>query len=136
MKKIIASLAFAALATPALAHGISQPSLLGALVNLGNHGSIASVGANVASPNALVGVKTGILDNAVKADVKVGASQPSHGYGYGYSAPTSSLLGLNVTVPGIARANVDVGQQSRRGSALLGVTANVLDGGVGRRGGW
>ena len=28
MKKIIASLAFAALATPALAHGISQPSLL------------------------------------------------------------------------------------------------------------
>ena len=62
MKKIIASLAFAALATPAFAHGVSQPSLLGALVNLGNHGGIASVGANVASPNALADVKANVLD--------------------------------------------------------------------------
>jgi len=70
------------------------------------------------------------------ADVKVGTRQPSHGYGHGASASSSSLLGLNVIVPGIARANVDVGQQSRHGSTLLGVTANVLDGGVGRRGDW
>lgn len=136
MKKIIASFAFAALATPALAHGASQPSLLGPLLNVGNHGSIASVGAKVASPNALADVKANVLDNTVKADVKVGASQPSYGYGHGYSAPSSSLLGLNVTVPGIAKANVDVGQQSRRGSTLLGVTANVLSGGAGNHGGW
>jgi hypothetical protein len=134
MKKIIASLAFAALATPAFAHGVSQPSLLGALVNLGNHGGIASVGAKVASPNALADVKANVLDNAVKADVKLSASQSSYGHGYG--APSPSLLGLNVTVPGIVQANVDVGQQSRHGSTLLGVTANVLDGGVGHRGDW
>ena len=89
MKKIIASLAFAALATPAFAHGVSQPSLLGALVNLGNHGGIASVGAKVASPNALADVKANVLDNAVKADVKLSASQSSYGHGYG--APSPSL---------------------------------------------
>lgn len=120
MKKIIVSFAFAALATPAFAHGFSQPSLLGALVNVGNHGSVA---AKMGSPHAL-------------ADVKVGTRQPSHGYGHGASASSSSLLGLNVIMPGIARANIDVGQQSRHGSTLLGVTANVLDGGVGRRGDW
>jgi len=133
MKKIIVSFAFAALATPAFAHGFSQPSLLGALMNVGNHGSVA---AKVGSPHALADVKANVLGNTVKADVKVGARQPSYGYGRGTSAPSSSLLGLNVIVPGIARANVDVGQQSRHGSTLLGVTANVLDGGVGRRGDW
>jgi len=134
MKKIIVSLAFVVLATPAFAHGFSQPSLLGALVNVGNHGSVAGVAATVASPHALADVKANVLGNAVKADVTVGARQPSHGHGY--SAPSPSLLGLNVTVPGIARANGDVGRQNRHGSILLGVTANVLDGGVGRRGGW
>jgi hypothetical protein len=126
MKKIIVPLLLAsALATPAFANGFNQPSLLGALVSLGNHGSIANVAAKVASPNAL-------------ADVKVGASQPSYGhdYGYGHGAPSSSLATLNVTVPGVAKANVAVGQQSGRSSTLLGVTANVLSGGVGNRGGW
>jgi hypothetical protein len=123
MKTIIASLAFVALATPAFAHGVSQPSLPGALRDVGGHGGIASAG-----------VKANVLDGTVKADGKVGASQPSHGYGHGYGAPSSSLPGLNVTVPGIAGANVDAGQQSPRGSTLLGVTAHVLDGGVGHRG--
>jgi hypothetical protein len=136
MKKIIVSVAFTALAAPAFAHGVSLPSLLGARVNLGNHGSIASVGAQIASPNALADVKANVLDNSVKADVKLGASQPSYGYGHGASAPSSSLLGLNVAVPGIVQANVGLGQQDRHSSTLLGVTANVLDGGVGRRGGW
>jgi hypothetical protein len=134
VKKIIVSLAFVALATPVFAHGFSQPSLLDALVNVGNHGSIAGVAAKVASPHALADVKANVLGSAVKADVTVGARQPS--YDHGYSAPSPSLLGLNVTVPGIARANVDVVRQNRHGSTLLGVTANVLDGGVGRRGGW
>jgi hypothetical protein len=122
MKKIVVFLAFATLATPAFAHDFSQPSLLSALVHVGHPGGI-NAAAKVASPHAL-------------ADVKVGAGQPAYGYGHGAGAPSSSLLGLNVVVPGIARANADIGQQSRHGSALLGVTANVLDGGAGRRGGW
>lgn len=133
MKKIIVSLMLAAsLATPAFANGISQPSLLGAVVSLGNHGSVADVVAKVASPSTLADVKANVLDNTVKADVKVGSSQPSYGYG----APSASLATLNVTVPGIAKANVAIGQQSGHSSTLLGVTANVLDGGVGNHGNW
>jgi hypothetical protein len=137
MKKIIVSLMLAStLATPAFANGFNQPSLLGALVSLGNHGSIASVAAKVASPNTLADVKANVLDNTVKADVKVGSSQQSYGHDYGYGAPSSSLATLNVTVPGVAKANVAIGRQSGHSSSLLGVTANVLGGGVGNRGGW
>jgi hypothetical protein len=139
MKKIVVSLMLAgALATPAFAGGFnhSQPSLLGALVSLGNHGDIANVAARVAAPNALADVKANVLDNTARADVKVGASQPSHGHGYGYGAPSSSIANLNVAVPGIADAHVAVGQQTGHASTLLGVTANVLSGGVGNRGGW
>jgi hypothetical protein len=133
MKKIIVSLMLAAaVASPAFANGITQPSLLGALASVGNHGDIANVAAKVASPSTLADVKANVLDNTVKADVKVGSTQPS----YGYSAPSSSVAGLNVTIPGVAKANVAIGQQTGHSSTLLGVTANVLDGGVGNRGGW
>jgi hypothetical protein len=133
MKKIIVSLILAGtLATPAFANGFNQPSLLGALVSVGNHGSIASVAAKVASPNTLADVKANVLDNTIKADVKVGATQPSHGYG----APSSEVAGLNVVIPGVARANIAIGQQTGHSSTLLGVTANVLSGGVGNHGGW
>ena len=140
MKKIIVSLMLAgSLATPALANGFhQQPSLLGALVSVGNHGSIASVAAKVASPNSFGGsladVKANVLDNTVKADVKVGSSQPSYGPSHGYGA--SEVAGLNVVIPGVAKANVAIGQQSGHSSSLLGVTANVLSGGVGNHGGW
>jgi len=138
MKKIIVSLMLAgSLATPALAHGVSQqPSLLGAPVSVGNHGNVASVAAKVASPNTLADVKANVLDNTVKADVKVGASQPSYDYGHGYGAPSSEVAGLNVVIPGVAKANIAVGQQTGHSSTLLGVTANVLSGGVGNHGGW
>ena len=135
MKKIIVSLMLAGtLATPAFANGFNQPSLLGALVSVGNHGDIANVVAKVASPSTLANVKANVLDNTVKADVKVGSTQPSYGYGHG--APSSSLADLNVTIPGVAKANVAIGQQTGHSSTLLGVTANVLSGGVGNHGGW
>lgn len=133
MKKIIVSLILTGVAaTPAFANGINQPSLLGALVSVGNHGSIASVAAKVASPNSLADVKANVLDNTVKADVKVGATQPSYGYG----APSSEVAGLNFVIPGVAKANVAIGQQTGHSSTLLGVTANVLSGGVGNHGNW
>ena len=70
MKKIIVSFLLAStLAAPAFANGISQPSLLGALVSVGNHGDIANVAAKVASPSTLADVKANVLDNTVKADV-------------------------------------------------------------------
>ena len=135
MKKIIVSLMLAgALATPAFANGLGQPSLLGALVSVGNHGDIANVAAKVASPSSLADVKANVLNNTVKADVKVGSTQPSYGYGYG--APSSEVAGLNVVIPGVAKANVAVGQQTGHSSTLLGVTATVLSGGVGNHGGW
>jgi hypothetical protein len=137
MKKIIVSLMLVGIAaTPAFAGGFNsnhgQPSLLGALVSVGNHGDIANVAAKVASPSSLADVKANVLDNAARADVKVGSTHPSYGYG----APSSSIANLNVTVPGIANANVAVGQQNGHSSTLLGVTANVLSGGVGNHGGW
>jgi hypothetical protein len=139
VKQIIVSLMLAgALATPAFAGGFnhSQPSLLGALVSVGNHGDIASAAAKLASPGTLADVKANVLDNTVKADVKVGAAQPAYNHGYGYGAPSPSVAGLNVVVPGVARADVAIGQQAGHASTLLGVTANVLSGGVGHRGGW
>lgn len=133
MKTFVVSLMLAStLAAPAFANGISQPSLLGALVTVGNHGDIANVAAKVASPSTLADVKANVLDNTARADVKVGATQPSYGYG----APSSSIADLKVTVPGVANANVAVGQQTGHPSTLLGVTANVLDGGVGNHGNW
>ena len=99
MKKIIVSFALVTtLATPALANGINQPSLLGALVSVGNHGSVANVVAKVSSPSTLADVKANVLDNTIKVDVKAGASQPSYGVG----APSSEVAGLNVVIPGVA----------------------------------
>lgn len=124
MKKIILSLVLAATAvTPAVAGGYrpAQPSLLGVIANIG-------------SPKALADVKANVLNNTVKADVKVGATQPSYGYGHGHN--NSSLADINVAVPGLARVQADVGQQNRHGSTLLGVSVNVLGGGVGNRGHW
>lgn len=133
MKKIIVSFALVTtLATPALANGINQPSLLGALVSVGNHGSVANVVAKVSSPSTLADVKANVLDNTIKVDVKAGASQPSYGVG----APSSEVAGLNVVIPGVAKANVAIGQQTGHSSTLLGVTANVLSGGVGNHGNW
>ena len=123
-KKIILSLILAATAvSPAVAGGNRQPqpSLLGVI-------------ANVGSPRALADVKANVLNNTVKADVQVGGAQPS--YGYGHHNNNSSLADINVAVPGIARIQADVGQQNRHGTTLLGVTANVLGGGVGHRNNW
>jgi hypothetical protein len=112
-KKIVIALMLSAVSfSAAQAHETSQPSLLGGLISLGGN-PLASVKANVGT--------------AVKADVKVGAAQS------GYGAPSSSLANLNVEVPGLAKANVAVGSQSRNATTLLGVSATVLDGGVGRR---
>ena len=118
-KKIILSLVLAATAvTPAFAGGNTyrQPSLLGLTANVGTRGAIADVKANVL--------------NTVKADVKVGASQPSYGYGHNNNA---QIADINVNVPGIARVQADVGQQNRHSTTLLGISANVLSGGVGHR---
>jgi hypothetical protein len=121
-KKFILSLVLAATAvTPAVAGGYghnSQPSLLGVI-------------ANVGTPRALADVKANLLNNSVKADVKVGSSQPS--YVHNYSHSNSSLADIYVSVPGIARIQADVGQQNRRSNTLLGISANVLGGGVGHR---
>jgi hypothetical protein len=118
-KKIILSLVLAATAvTPAFAGGNNtrQPSLLGLTANIGTRDAIADVKANVL--------------NTVKADVKLGASQPSYGSGHNSN---SQLADINVNMPGIARVQADVGQRNRHGSTLLGISANVLSGGVGHR---
>ena len=120
-KKIILSLILAATAiTPAFAGGNNnsrnQPGLLGLTANIG-------------APKALVDLKAKVLNN-VKADVKVGASQPSYGYGHNSN---SQIADINVNVPGIARVQADVGQQNRHSTTLLGISANVLSGGVGHR---
>ena len=120
-KKIILSLVLATAAiTPAVAGGYGhnrQPALAGVI-------------ANVGAPRAFADVKANLLGNTVKADVSVGASQPSWGHGHS----NSQLADINVSVPGIARVQADVGQQNRHGSTLLGISANVLGGGVGHRG--
>lgn len=97
MKKTLVALMLVTVSAAAHAHGFrQQPSLLGALVQAGNHGSVANVAARVASPSSLADVHANVLGNAVKADI-------------------------------------DVGQSSRRGSALLNLNASVLGGGVGNR---
>ena len=137
MKKIVVSLlAATALATPAFANGAGQPSLLDALVSVGNRGSVATVATKVAPPGSLADGKANVLDNTVRAGVKVGAPQPSHGHDSGYGAPSPQAAGLNAVIPGVARATVAIGQQGGHSSTLLGVTANVLSGGAGNHGGW
>lgn len=103
-KKILMTVMLAAVfaAPSAFAHGMQQrPSLLGALVNIGNHGGIANVTANIgaqpsyhAPARALPDVRANVLNGAVKADIAVG-------------------------------------QASRHDSALLNLNASVLSGGVG-----
>jgi hypothetical protein len=104
-KKILVSLMVtAAFGIPtAQAHGTSQPSLLNALVSVGNHGSIANVAVDTSSHAS---------NNA-----------PSHG--------ASSVAGVNLNVLNVVKANVDVGQS--HSNMLLGISATVLDGGVGNR---
>lgn len=110
-RSIALSLALTAAAiAPAAAHGFNRAPapLLGALVSVGPHGSIANVGAAVGQANS-----------------------------YGASRHGSSLADVNVNaLNGAVRADVDVGQSGRHSSTLLGVSATVLDGGVGHRGGW
>jgi hypothetical protein len=112
----------------AYAHGMAQqPSLLGALVSVGNHGSIANVAAKVASPSSLADVHANVLGNTVKADVDVGAANNRYSHG------SPSVADVNLNVLGAVKANVDVGQSSRHGSSLLNLNASVLSGGVGNR---
>jgi hypothetical protein len=98
-KKIALALILAAASvSTAQANGYRQssPSLLGALVSVGNHGSVANVGAAVGNHNSVADIRVNALGGAVKADV-------------------------------------NVGQQNRHSSTLLGIGVNVLDGGVGNR---
>lgn len=115
----------------AYAHGFQQqqPSLLGELVQAGNHGSIANVAAKVLSPSSLANVHANVLDNAVKADVNVGAANNSHYNSHG----SSDIADVKLNVLGAVKANVDVGQSSRHGSSLLNLNASLLGGGVGNR---
>ncbi len=125
-KTFILSLVLAATAiTAAVAGGYGHNS---------NPSSLLGVIANVGTPRGLADVKANVLNNTVKADVQVGSSQPSYGYngGYGHNS-NAQLADINVNVPGIARIQADVGQQNRRGTTLLGISANVLGGGVGHR---
>lgn len=129
-KLIIALTLAAAVASPAYANG-SSGGLLGALVSVGNHGSIANVGAAVDNRNSLANVGANLLGGAVKATATVDQTQ-SHGYG----PASSSLADVNLNVlNGAVKANVAVDQNSRHDSTLLGISATVLDGGVGNRGG-
>jgi hypothetical protein len=133
MKKTLITLALVtAFGVPAAyAHGFQQqrPSLLGALLSVGNHGSIANVGAKVLSPSSLADVHANVLGNAVKADVDVGNASNRYDSRHG----SSSVADVNLNVLGAVKANVDVGQSSRHGSSLLNLNASVLSGGVGNR---
>jgi hypothetical protein len=128
MKKTFITLALiAVIGAPAYAHGVQQqPSLLGALLSVGNHGSIANVGAKVLSPSSLADVHASVLDNAVKADVDVGANNR-------YSHGSSAVADVKLNVLGAVKANVVVGQSDRHGSSLLNLNASLLSGGVGNR---
>jgi hypothetical protein len=115
----------------AYAHGVQQqPSLLGALLSVGNHGSVANVGATIAAPSSLANVHANVLDNSVKANVDVGAANSNH-YAPSHGSPAVADVKLNVL--GIVKANVDVGQSSRQGGSLLNLNASLLSGGVGNR---
>lgn len=96
-RTILLTVTLAALiaAPSAFAHGMrQQPPLLGALVNIGNHGSIANITANVGArpsyhaPSALADVRANVLNGVVRADVALGQA----------SAHDSSLLNLNASV--------------------------------------
>jgi hypothetical protein len=114
----------------AYAHGAQQqPSLLGALLQVGNHGSVANVAATVAAPSSLANVHANVLDNSVKADVNVGAANNNRYDSHGASA----VADVKLNVLGVVKANVDVGQASRQGGSLLNLNASVLSGGVGNR---
>ncbi len=105
-KKALMSLMLTAVfgAPSAFAHGVTQqPSLLSALVNVGNHGSIAKVNANIGA-----------------------TTQPS------YHTP-ASVADVKANVLGVVKADVAVGQTSRQGSSLLGLNLSILGGGVGNR---
>jgi hypothetical protein len=84
----------AAFAAPAAAHDLrrSPAPLLGALVSLGNHGSIANVAANVDTRSglhsSLADVNVNALNGAVRANVAVGRS----------GRHSSTLLGIGATV--------------------------------------
>lgn len=88
--------AFAATAAQAGGYGYNNrsSSLLGALVTLGNHGSLANVGANVGQTSrhgsSLADVNANLLGGAVRADVGV-AQSGRHGGG---------LLDLDVNLGG------------------------------------
>jgi hypothetical protein len=82
---------FTAIATPAFAHDTyQQPSLLSAVVALGNHGSVANATANVATPNSLANVNASLLGGAVKANVDVGQTSPR----------SDTLLGIGLSLDG------------------------------------
>jgi hypothetical protein len=134
-KKILVSLMVtAAFGIPtAYAHGASQPSLLNALVSVGNHGSIANVAATVAAPSTLADVHASALDNSVNANVAVDTSSSHSSYNAPPHNASSSVADVNLNVLNAVKANVDVGQQSGHSSTLLGISATVLDGGVGNR---
>jgi hypothetical protein len=116
----------------AYAHGVQQqPSLLGALFSVGNHGSVANVGATIAAPSSLANVHANVLDNSVKANVDIGGASNNR-----YNAPShgsSAVADVKLNVLGVVKANVDVGQSSRQGSSLLNLNASLLSGGVGNR---
>jgi hypothetical protein len=130
MKKSLIALALiTVIGAPAYAHGVQQqPSLLGALLSVGNHGSIANVSAKVAAPSSLADVHANVLGNAVRADVDVGAANNNH---YAPSHGSTAVADVKLNVLNVVKANVDVGQSSRQGSSLLNLNASVLSGGVG-----
>lgn len=79
------------IATPAFAHDThQQPSLVSALVSVGNHGSVANAAATVGSRNSLADVSANVLGGAVKANVDVG--QTSH--------QGTTLLGIGLGLDG------------------------------------
>jgi hypothetical protein len=128
-KTLIAFALITMIGAPAYAHGVQQqPSLLGALLSVGNHGSIANVSARVAAPSSLADVHANVLDNAVRADVDVGAANNHH---YAPSHGSTAVADVKLNVLNVVKANVDVGQASRQGSSLLNLNASVLSGGVG-----
>lgn len=133
MKKSLMTLVLIAVfgVNAAYAHGVQQPSLLGGLLQAGNHGSVANVAATVAAPSSLANIHANVLGNSVKADVDVGSANNRYSAPGRGSFPAVADVKLNVL--GIVKANVDVGQSSRQGGSLLNLNASVLSGGVGNR---
>ena len=82
--------AFAATAAQAGGYQNRSSSLLGALVTLGNHGSIANVGQTGRHGSSLADVNANLLGGAVRADLGVAQSGRRGG----------SLLDLDVNLGG------------------------------------